>query len=1278
MRFLADGPSIPDELLIARDQGRVIFFCGAGVSRARANLPDFFGLAQRVVSKLGVDSNSPACRLIEEAKEFDRRVGIPGVISADRVFGLLERDFSAKDIEEAVALALKPPEDCDLTAHSILLDLATTPKGSVQLVTTNFDRLFDDCGRNLKAWQPPKLPDPRRPSEINGIVYLHGRAKADYTGAEGDGFILSSSEFGRAYLSDGWAKTFIREILERYVVVFIGYTADDPPVHYLLEALRNSRGTRDKAYAFQAGAENDAISKWIHKGVEAIPYLEENYHSALWETLDAWAERARDPDIWQDKVIQMSQGGPAKLQPHERGQVAHIVSTFEGAKRFCVSKSPPPAEWLCVFDKHRRFEKPGTSGSPGQNGRYVDPFDIYGIDSDPSPNKDDPEDHYAKREVPAYSWDAFEISRLDRTAIRDDNLPALRGPFSSQSPHLVQRVGQLGAWLARVHDHSAAIWWAAHQTALHPTVQQMISWELERGDRQAHPRVRKIWRQILEAWNRNSDFHLAWHSLVNTIKTDGWSSAAVRRLGDLLSPHLSVEPSMWSRPVPPRSRKEGEIDSGIINLNVKYPELQKEIVIPDEWAAACTKALKRNLELSIALEREIGGYGLSNISPIAQGEVEDSDYHKDYGLSAAVIRFARIFSQLSIFDIKSARNEYLSWPKDDNTVFSRLRIWASGDRRIVRDHEFSSVIQSLSNTAFWDSHHQRDLLLVISARWKRLNKASRGAIEDRILKGPKRLRRERAEDYIIRKSWSTVERIYWLKQAGCNLSTSAKAEMDRLRISIPNWTEELGARAADSLQGRGGWVRTDTSHSILENIPVSEILSKAKEYSGRSNDFLVENDPFAGLVSARPARSLAALIYAARNDEFPVWAWRQFLSHDTRKEDRARLTLVIAERLLQQPNSKLASILRPSIDWLKNASMKVEPKCIPVLYKLLDKQLTILHHHPETGQSGILRGSRAPDWTMESINSPVGKLAECLFNDSRIFSMKKSEGLPSEWISSAERLLSLPGNLRRYSLVIFLHHLEWIYHVDKSWAEKQLITALESSSKDDHDAAWSGFLWAAKTPNRDLYTRLKASMLALSKSRPSNRRQYTEIIAGMILAGWATADATTGTRLISDDELRSLLVATDDEFRSQVLWLARKWSNARSQGQYKHWQKQLHDLLDIWPRHLSARSPNISARLCEVAFASGEHFPTISTKILPILGRVDRFNLIIPDIRNNGNTVFDKYPQQALAILYSALPTDAIAWPYGIDEVLQRIEQADSSLRTDERLISLKQQWDSR
>jgi len=363
MRFLKDGPTIPDNLLIARDEGRVVFFCGAGVSRARAGLLDFFGLANEVIRRLGVPTDNPACKTLNESREMDKRTGVSGLIPVDRIFGLLERYFLVRDIEGAVAAALHPAEDVDLSSHKILLDLATTPERKVRLVTTNFDRLFEACCDTLKVWQPPSLPDPSRHSEMDGIIHLHGYTNKDYTGAEGDGFILSSSQFGLAYLSDGWATQFFREVLNRYVVVFVGYTADDPPVHYLLEALNKKAGGLEGVYAFQSGLANEAAAKWLHKGVEAIPYAENNGHQALWETLALWAERAKAPDEWYRSIINLAKKGPQQLQPHERGQVVHVISTVEGARKFSESDDPPPAEWLCVFDPDRRYAKPGRTGT---------------------------------------------------------------------------------------------------------------------------------------------------------------------------------------------------------------------------------------------------------------------------------------------------------------------------------------------------------------------------------------------------------------------------------------------------------------------------------------------------------------------------------------------------------------------------------------------------------------------------------------------------------------------------------------------------------------------------------------------------------------------------------------------------------------------------------------------------------------------------------------------------------------------------------------------------
>src|SRR6185369_2818065 len=340
MRFHADGLSIPDELLVARDEGRVIFFCGAGVSHACAGLLDFFGLAEKVTSGLGVSEDDPILKLITEAQNLDQRTGFSGLISADRIFGLLERVFTVREIETAVANALKPASDVDLSARRIMLDLARSTEGKTRLVTTNFDLLFESCNASLPSYKPPRLPDPLRHDEFEGIIHLHGHVDEGYNGASGDGFVLSSSEFGHAYLAEGWATRFIRSVLEKYIVVFVGYAADDPPVLYLLEALSRHRENLSGMYAFQGGTQSEAEATWRHKGVMPIAYDETGKHKLLWDTLAAWACRAQNPEAWHLNVIDMARKGPESLLPHERGQVAHIVSTLEGAKMFTATEHP--------------------------------------------------------------------------------------------------------------------------------------------------------------------------------------------------------------------------------------------------------------------------------------------------------------------------------------------------------------------------------------------------------------------------------------------------------------------------------------------------------------------------------------------------------------------------------------------------------------------------------------------------------------------------------------------------------------------------------------------------------------------------------------------------------------------------------------------------------------------------------------------------------------------------------------------------------------------------
>lgn len=267
-----------------------------------------------------------------------------------------------------------------LDAHRVLLDLAAA-RGITRVVTTNFDLLFEACDPALHSSGPPSLPDPYSDRDFRGVVHLHGRVDATYRHAHDDEFVISSADFGRAYLSVGWATRFIQQLLSRFQVLFIGYTADDPPMQYLLEGLNLRAGTRNRLYAFQSGEQSTAIALWEHRGVKAIPFDNSDGFSPLWDTLGAWAERARGGRTWLETVLTRAAPGPEHLAPHERGQVAHMLSIGEGVGRLAATPEPLGAEWLLVADPAQRYATPVRP--PSGESPPFDPFDALGLDSDP-------------------------------------------------------------------------------------------------------------------------------------------------------------------------------------------------------------------------------------------------------------------------------------------------------------------------------------------------------------------------------------------------------------------------------------------------------------------------------------------------------------------------------------------------------------------------------------------------------------------------------------------------------------------------------------------------------------------------------------------------------------------------------------------------------------------------------------------------------------------------------------------------------------------------------
>jgi hypothetical protein len=1232
-------------------------------------LADFYGLAKQVLDALEADEETPTRKLFDAAKRVEAETGISGLVPADRIFGLLEREFEVRDIHESVARALMPGTSADLSAHRTLLQLATGPDGKVRLVTTNFDLLFEAAEPGLNSFSPPHIPDPRRHEDLVGVTHLHGKVTTDYSGATGDGFVLSSSEFGHAYVSDGWATKFIAKLLEKYVVVFVGYTADDPPVQYLLEALNRDAGSRGSLYAFQGGASEDAHSRWRHRGVEPIPYDSAEGHKALWDTLAAWAIRANDPEAWQSKLIRIAHGGPEALLPHERGQIVHLIETIEGARKFAAAEPSPPADWLCVFDPAVRYSTPRRLEDV-VDGPIIDPFELYGLDTDQPPAPVDVDDFRVRRTIPDGTKNPLFLTRLDQQDPGPNGMPALSGHWAVNVPTLPDRLRHVGVWISKVAGQAAAVWWATGKRGLHPDIQRLIRFQLRRSDNPSAREIRKAWDLIFEAWATNHDeANHPWFELKARIAIDGWSPTVARQLALAHRAYLAVKRPFSGSPKPPRSENAALGD--MLVLDVEYPHLDIDVEIPDSMIPPVTREFRRNVEHAIALELETGGYALSHIAPIqADAGLEGASSQREFELSKCVLFYADLFARLARLSTVDARREYESWP-DHDAVFARLRIWTCTRDAVLSDAEAGRLLSGLPDSVFWGGMDQRDLLIALEKRWSAMPQESVKEIEARLLAGPPAAATD--SDSAQRRAWFSLNRIHWLQSHACQFTFDFDAESTKLRALAPTWQPAYSESAARSLESQAGYVRTETAFDELISCPLSDLISRALELSGRSRGGFIQDDPFAGLVQARPIRAFRALIFSAKhNHDYPVLAWTTFLAPQVRAKDKPRLTCAIARRVARLPAGTVGDLSYAVSAWLQTASATLAMHCPQALESLWESVIAALEVTSSAGRSVVERKKdHDPEWVTEALNSPVGKLAEVLMHDSRVTGLKANEEVPLSWLRTVENLLSLQVPARQHALAILAHNLNWFAARAPLWTEQHLLAALESDASD-RSAIWAGYFWGATLPAKPLYEKLKPHMMALIESGAITRYEHVGFLAAMLLDGWQRFEALGTPRLVSDAELRDLLLKGGDVFRAQALWHLERWTKGTDERSLA-WTNLLPEFLrEVWPRHQRAKTPKTSARLCDLALSNADLFPRIADIVTDLVARVSDQHLILANLQEEDSILMRTHPKQITALLSAILPAELSRWPYGMEGILDRLQHADASLLKDDRMIDLK------
>ena len=301
MKFVRNGPDLPERLLQAHDDGRVVFFCGAGISYP-ARLPGFAGLVEKIFSALAATTNAVQQAAIK-AGQFDTAIGL---LEADIVGG---REMVRRELAGILIPDLSAPNAT--ATHEALLTLGKCRKGQTRLITTNFDRLFEEViaakSLPIERFKAPLLPVPK--NRWDGLVYLHGLLSTVPTSSDLDRLVVSSGDFGLAYLTERWAARFVSELFRSYTVCFVGYSINDPVLRYMMDALAADRllgESPPEMFAFGSfskGKEEERSNEWRAKNVTPILYREHNRHAYLHKTLRAWAATYRDGVRGKERIV---------------------------------------------------------------------------------------------------------------------------------------------------------------------------------------------------------------------------------------------------------------------------------------------------------------------------------------------------------------------------------------------------------------------------------------------------------------------------------------------------------------------------------------------------------------------------------------------------------------------------------------------------------------------------------------------------------------------------------------------------------------------------------------------------------------------------------------------------------------------------------------------------------------------------------------------------------------------------------------------------------------
>lgn len=1262
MQFITHGPDIPEALLQAHEEGRVVFFCGAGISYP-AGLPGFKGLVEEIYQLNGTSLSDI------EREAFERG-------QFDATLDLLERRLPGQRlaVRSKLVQALKPKlrRKGATDTQAALLCLARSREGALRLVTTNFDRIFHVAakrtGQAFQAYAAPMLPIPKN-SRWDGLVYLHGLLpeKADYTAL--NRLVVTSGDFGLAYLTERWAARFVSELFRNYVVCFVGYSINDPVLRYMMDALAADRMLGEatpQAWALgdcEPGQERRKIIEWEAKGVTPILYnvpAGSYDHSALHQTLHAWAETYRDGVQGKEAIVvkhALTRPQESTQQDDFVGRMLWALSDKSGlpAKRFADFNPVPSLDWLLEPFAYERFghsDLPRFGVPPHDE---VDTKQCFSLIRRPAPHNRAPPMLLASGGITGSQWDdvMFHLAR----------------------------------WLVRhLDDPRLVIWIAERGGQLHDRWPWLIEHELDRfaslereektselDEIRLHapmaipgPLMRTLWRLLLSSRVKSPRHDPDLYRWKGCLKREGLTATLRLELRELLAPKVVLKkPFRWGDDDSSSADEPTQIKQLVdweLALAADHVHSALRDLADEHWASALPLLLddfQQLLRDALDLLRELGEaddrsdrsyWDLPSITPHWQNRG-----FRDWVSLIELLRDAWLAVRMN--DGARATRIAEGWFELPYPTFKRLALFAASHDDCIQPERWVDWLLSEGTWWLWSTDTGREVFRLLVLQGRHLAGAAQERLEAAILAGPPRdmywddLEAERWQVLAARSVWLHLAK---LNTSGLVLGASAAARLAEISTAYPQW--QLATNERDEFSH---WMSGTGDPDYEDSRDVDIAPRKRQELVRWLTKPMPERRPFyedtwRDVCRTRFFHSLSALCDLAQDGVWPAGRWREALQAWAEEGMVSRSWRYVGPLVQTMPDAVLQEIDH-AVTWWMDAASKTINRHEDILLSLCRRVLA-LPLKAGSGSRIIRNGVETYDPVGSAINHPIGYTTQALINLWFKQNPNDNDLLSAELKPIFTTLCDVQVDGFRHGRVLMGSRLIAFFRVDRPWTEQYLLPLFCWGNPVEAKAVWEGFLWSPRL-YPPLLVAFKSQFLESATHYADLGEHRQQFARFLTYAALGPIDGYT------TDEFRAAFAALPQEALEESAQLLFQALEGAGDQREDYWKNRIKPFWqNIWPKSRDLATPRIANSLAKlVIVARGEFLDALNT-VNGWLQPIEHPNYLITLL--NKSDLCRKYPSDVLSLLQIIIVEQRWVTPE-LEKCLNDIVQRDPNLEQD-------------